>query len=718
MLQLSGAGKRFGHKLLFEELNWLVTPNERTGLVGGNGTGKSTLLKILGGFEGLDYGQRTLVKGMTIGYLPQDGLAMRGKTVFEECLSVFDELREMEKEAEDLTHVLSDADPKSKEYAAAADRYSEIADHLHAHDIYTLDAQVGAVLGGLGFSKEDWERKTEEFSGGWQMRIALAKLLLQKPSLLLLDEPTNHLDIESRNWLEEYLNGYENAFILISHDRYFLDMTVKKIVEVWNKRMHVYHGNYEKYLTLKEERRTQLMAAYKNQRDRIEALESFINRFRAQATKAKQVQSRVKELEKIERIEVPEEEATIHFSFPQPIASGRTVVEVTNLCKDFPTPDGGTKRVLENLNFTIERGDRVALVGANGAGKSTLIRLLSDLDKPTSGQIKLGHNVLPDYFAQDQYKVLDHNNEMLDDITGANPKVDVVTLRSLLGCFMFSGDDVFKKLGVLSGGERNRYAMAKMLVSPSNFLMLDEPTNHLDLRAKDVLLDAIKNFNGTVLFVSHDRYFIDGLATRVFEVENKRVHIYPGNYEDYMFRKSGGSVAHAGTASKILGSENSSNAKVDAATGMIKPVKQTGAAEAKAPAAKEPAASAAQVKAVVIDGGFDDAPFVSAAEPAGANSTHEIEGSLAAVVPTPKSNVKKLNPIKLKLLEDRVGALEDELADLELRIAAAVGQQGFFTNAEAARTLAAEIEGLREQHAARTTQWEELAMQLEEQVTA
>jgi ATP-binding cassette subfamily F protein 3 len=427
-----------------------------------------------------------------------------------------------------LTHTLSTADPKSREYSAAADRYSDIADHLHVHDIYTLDSQVGAVLSGLGFNKEDWERKTEEFSGGWQMRIALAKLLLQKPSLLLLDEPTNHLDLESRNWLESYLHDYPNAYILISHDRYFLDVTVSKTVEIWNKRMQVYHGNYEKYVQQKEERRTQLMAAYKNQRDRIEALEAFINRFRYQATKAKQVQSRIKELEKIERIEVPEEEATIHFTIPQPPASGRTVIEVSHLSKDYPMPpvDGrppGVKHVLiEDVSFQIDRGDRIALVGANGAGKSTLIRLLSSLEPPTSGQVRLGHNVLADYFAQDQYKVLDPNAQMLDDINaGIAPKVPVVELRSLLGCFMFSGDDVFKTLGVLSGGERNRYAMAKMLVSPANMLLLDEPTNHLDLRAKDVLLEAIANFTGTVLFVSHDRYFIDGLATRVFEVEDR-----------------------------------------------------------------------------------------------------------------------------------------------------------------------------------------------------
>ncbi len=696
MLQLSGAGKRFGQKLLFDELSWLITPNERTGLVGGNGTGKSTLLKMIAGVEGLDYGQRTLIKGTTIGYLPQDGLALSGRSVFDECLSVFDELHEMERESERLTHVLSDADPKSKEYAQAADRYSEIADLLHAHDIYSLDSQVGAVLGGLGFSKEDWERRTEEFSGGWQMRIALAKLLLQKPSVLLLDEPTNHLDLESRNWLEEYLGTYENAFILISHDRYFLDQTVNKTVEVWNKRMHVYHGNYSKYLTLKDERRTQLISAYKNQRERIEALEAFINRFRAQATKAKQVQSRIKELEKIERIEIPDEEATIHFTFPQPPASGRTVLDVRNLTKHYTNRDGSPKVILEDVSFTIDRGDRIALVGVNGAGKSTLLRMLSGQEAPTAGEIKAGHNVLSDFFAQDQYKVLDGAAEMLGDITGANPRVDVVTLRSLLGCFMFSGDDVFKKLGVLSGGERNRYALAKMLVSPANFLLLDEPTNHLDMRAKDVLLDAIRNFSGTVLFVSHDRYFIDGLATRVFEVEEKRVHIYPGNYEDYTFRKSGGIPTNTGELAAKLGQDESTGGSIDPATGMFRAVKQVGL--------KEPE---------VVE-----SPTVFMEGDPNSDSTHELEGSLAPVTAAPKIAAKKLNPIKLKQMEDRVTAVERELSDLDVRIATAEQQQANYTTAEAAKKIAAELDLLREQQVTRSAEWEELAMQLEEQLTA
>lgn len=701
MLQLSSAGKRFGHKLLFDDVNWLITPNERTGLVGGNGTGKSTLLKVLAGFEGLDYGQRTHTRGMTLGYLPQDGLALSGRTVFEECLSVFDDLRTLEREYEQLMHTMSDADPKSKEYTVAADRFSEIGDLLHAHDIYTLDAQVGAVLGGLGFSKEDWERRTEEFSGGWQMRIALAKLLLQKPSLLLLDEPTNHLDLESRNWLEEYLQTYENAFILISHDRYFLDQTVSKTVEVWNKRMHVYHGNYSKYLTLKDERRTQLMSAYKNQRERIEDLEAFINRFRYQATKAKQVQSRIKELDKIERIEVPEDEATIHFTFPQPIASGRTVLDIKGLTKHYPSPSGGLKRVLDNVEFTVDRGDRIALVGVNGAGKSTLLRMLAGLEAPTSGTVKLGHNVVADYFAQDQYKVLKPEAQMLDDITGSNPRVDVVTLRSLLGCFMFTGDDVFKRLGVLSGGERNRYALAKMLVSPANFLLLDEPTNHLDMRAKDVLLEAVHNFTGTVLFVSHDRYFIDGLATRVFEVEERRVHIYPGNYEDYMHRKTGGMPASTSEFAARIKMDSSTGGSIDAATGMFKPVKQVGKGAEPPSIPKNPLPAPEEVMAF---------------EPV--ESTHEPNGSLAPVRPTPKSLAKRLNPLKLKQIEERVEAIEEELPELEARISQAEQQQSVFTNADSARALAAELTAMRERQALLTTEWEELATQLEEQTTA
>jgi ATP-binding cassette subfamily F protein 3 len=545
MIQLSSAGKRYGHKLLFEGADWMITPRDRIGLVGANGTGKSTLMKIFAGIETLDYGSISTAKGISAGYLPQDGLALSGRTVFAECMAVFSELREMEQEMEALTARMPELDQSSPEYSQVAERYQRIEHEFRTRDGYAIEAQVGSVLMGLGFRKEDWHRRTEEFSGGWQMRIALAKLLLQEPNLLLLDEPTNHLDLEARNWLEEYLTHYPNAFVLISHDRYFLDVTVNKIAEIWNKRIQLYPGNYEKYLASKTQRMEQLEAAYRNQRERIEQLEVFINRFRYQATKAKQVQSRIKELEKIERIELPEEEKVIHFSFQQPKPSGRIVAEFIDVAKSY-----GEKEVFRNVSFMIERGDRIALVGVNGAGKSTLIKLLAETEPLTSGQYRLGHNVLPDYFAQDQYKELNPDARILDDIGELSPRSTQTELRSLLGCFLFSADDVFKRIGVLSGGERNRYALLRMLLHPANFLLLDEPTNHLDMRAKDVLLKALMDYTGTVVFVSHDRYFIDKLATRVFEVGDGRVEVYPGNYEDYRWRKEGGAEKLQETVSR------------------------------------------------------------------------------------------------------------------------------------------------------------------------
>jgi ATP-binding cassette subfamily F protein 3 len=656
MLQLTDAGKRFGPRLLFQNANWLITPGEKTALVGANGTGKSTLLKTLAGLESLDYGSLDRAKAATVGYLPQDGLALAGRTVFDECLSVFDEIRAIERELEALSHQLADLDPATSEYAAAAARFSHLDAQFRAHDGYALDSQVGAVLDGLGFRKQDWARQTGEFSGGWQMRIALAKLLLAKPSLLLLDEPTNHLDLETRNWLETYLRTYPNGYILISHDRYFLDVTVNKIVEIWNKGLHFYSGNYEKYLKQKAERRAQLESAFRNQRDHIDHLEAFINRFRYQATKAKQVQSRIKELEKIERIEIPEDEPAIHFTFPQPPASGRTVVEVRDLAKRY-----GEKQVLSGVNFTIDRGDRIALVGVNGAGKSTLVRMLSGAEAPSSGSLKLGHNVLAEHFAQDQYKVLDPAARMLDDLSATAPRVPTAELRGLLGCFLFSGDDVFKPLGVLSGGERNRYALARILLSPANFLLLDEPTNHLDLRAKDVLLEAIRNFTGTVVFVSHDRYFIDALATRVFEVGDGQVHVFPGNYEDYNRRKQG-------LADPVSAAHPSSN-------GHPAPLKPT-----------EPS-------------------------PHPAPETDSAKNGAAA-----KS--RRLNPIKLRQMQDRLAFVEEEIPRLESSIAHTEHSLASFVSADETQRLSTLLASLREQHATLQAEWEDLMLQLEEQPTA
>jgi ATP-binding cassette subfamily F protein 3 len=658
MLSLQNAGKRFGPRILFLEANWLIRAREKTALVGANGTGKSTLMKVLCGLESLDYGQLQQTRGMSIGYLPQEGLALTGRTVFEECLTVFDELREMASEVERLAGQLSVLDHQGVEYEAAAERYSMLQERFQALDGYALDAQVGGVLTGLGFSKEDWARQTDEFSGGWQMRIALAKLLLAKPNLLLLDEPTNHLDLETRNWLEDYLKNYPFGYILISHDRYFLDVTIDRTVEIWNKRLNIYQGNYTKYLSQKDERRTQLQAAYSNQRQQIEHLEAFINRFRAQATKAKQVQSRIKELEKIERIEIPEEEPVIHFRFPQPPPSGRMVAEADELSKSY-----GQKLVLDKVRFGIERGDRVALVGVNGAGKSTLIKLLIGEEAPTGGAIKLGHNVISEYFAQDQYKVLDPDARMLDDISRAALKVPDSELRALLGCFLFRGDDVFKPLGVLSGGERNRFALARILVSPSNFLLLDEPTNHLDMRAKDVLLDAIAAFSGTVVFVSHDRYFIDRLATRVLEVEGGTVTSHEGNYEDYLRWKSA-------QALNTIDSEGGG--------GFNPRMRPTESARASAP----------EKSGQIV---FEDESSSQSAN----------------------NRPRRLNPIKQKQMEERCAFLEEEVPRIEAGINHTEEQLGVYVSAAETQRLTTLAEELRAQLEAFTAEWEELMMQLD-----
>src|SRR5712671_4462681 len=602
MIQLTAAGKRFGPKVLFQELDWLITPHDRVGLVGANGTGKTTLLKILAGTESLDYGTVTQQRGIQSGYLPQDGLSLSGRSVFAECLSVFEQVHQMQREQEDLARRMAEVDHASAEYQQIAERFHRIQAEMQARDGYTIEAEVGTVLNGLGFRKEDWGRRTEEFSGGWQMRIALAKLLLQKPNLLLLDEPTNHLDLETRNWLEQYLVNYPHAYVLISHDRYFLDVTVKKTAEIWNKQVFFYSGNYEKYLAQKAERRAQLEAAYSNQKEKIDQLEAFINRFRYQATKAKQVQSRIKELERMVKIEVPPDEKAIHFSFPQPRPSGRMVAEAKGLGKSY-----GPKQVFSGASFVIERGDRIALVGVNGAGKSTLIKLLAGSEQATSGELRLGHNADVDYFAQDQYKALDTQARMLDDLFEAAPRSTQTELRSLLGCFLFSEDDVFKTIGVLSGGERNRYALARMLLHPSNFLLLDEPTNHLDLRAKDVLLDSLQKFTGTVVFVSHDRYFIDKLATRVFEIGNERVEVFPGNYEDYLWRKEG--------------------------KGSAPP----------------------------------DGSHMSTDSPASTNTAVQTNHH-GAEKPEPETKQKRLNPIKLKQMKERLVELEEEIARLEAAI--------------------------------------------------
>ena len=444
----------------------------------------------------------------------------------------FEPVLAMKAELHDLEGRLGDTSVSEADHDALLARYSELQDCFRAADGYSLDLKVATVLRGLGFAQEDFDRPTETFSGGWQMRIALAKLLLGRPTLLLLDEPTNHLDLEARNWLEEYLAEYPHSVILVSHDRFFLDAVVTRITEIGLRALTDYPGNYSRYLKERDERLERLRDAKRRQDEEVARVKAFIDRFRYQATKASQVQSRVKMLEKVVPIEIPPERKRVHFTFPACAKSGRSAIELSQASKRY-----GDKVVFGSVDLLIERGDRLALVGPNGAGKSTLMRLLSGVEPPDTGSRAEGHQVVSQYFAQDEAARLDPTLTVYETLESGSPTNLVPAIRNILGGFLFSGDDVYKRAGVLSGGERTRLAVARMLLRPSNTLLLDEPTNHLDLDSKDVLLEALEDFGGTLIFVSHDRYFVDRLATKIVEVGGGGILVYPGTYEEFRWSK-------------------------------------------------------------------------------------------------------------------------------------------------------------------------------------
>ena len=532
MIQLSDVTKSFGDRVLFGHVTWQIGDGERVGLCGPNGAGKTTLLKMLAGLDEPDSGNIIRPAGLTVGYLPQDGLSHSGRTVFEEASSAFQPLLDMKAEMHDIEHKLGDASVPQDEHDAMLARYAELQDRFRLDEGYSIDLRIASVLRGLGFSSEDGDRPCETFSGGWQMRIALAKLLLGRPNLLLLDEPTNHLDLEARNWLEEYLGSYPYAVILVSHDRYFLDAVVTRITDVHLRKLTDYVGNYSKYVEQRDAMLQRLRQAKREQDEEVARVKMFIDRFRYQATKAAQVQSRIKLLEKVVPIEVPPERKRIHFRFPACPKSGRTVMEVKGASKAY-----GALKVFERVDLHIERGDRIALVGPNGAGKSTLMRLLSGEEAPDTGQRTLGHQVVMEYFAQDEATRLEPTLTVYETLETGSPAGMVPAIRNLLGGFLFSGDDIYKKAGVLSGGERTRLAVARMLLRPSNTLLLDEPTNHLDLDSKDVLLDALEDYGGTLIIVSHDRYFVEKLATKIIEIGHGQALVYPGTYKEFLWHK-------------------------------------------------------------------------------------------------------------------------------------------------------------------------------------
>lgn len=533
MLSVSDVTVQFGSKKLFENLSFIVNLKDRIGLVGSNGAGKSTLLKIINGQIESDKGEIAVSKHTTVGYLPQDGITFLGKTIYEEVYSgvgdisaLKDEIDQIHKELE--TH----PDHTSDEYMDLVETYGELQHKFELLDGFKIKSNIEKILEGLGFHSKDFDRLTDEFSGGWQMRIALAKLLLKQPSVLLLDEPTNHLDIESLIWVENFLKAYEGAIVLVSHDRKFLDTISNKTIEIYAGKVTIYKGNYSYYVSERDIRKELLFKSYENQQKYLKQQERFITRFRSKASKATSVQSRVKMLDKIERIEIEDEETAIHFNFPPATHSGRKVFELKNVSKSY-----GDNLVLKGLDLEIERGEKIGLVGVNGAGKSTLARIIRGTEDIQEGVRKLGFQVDLEYYSQHQADTLDPATDVLATLDAVATGDVRKQLRTILGSFLFRGDDVFKMVGVLSGGEKSRLALARMLLKASNFLILDEPTNHLDMNSKLVLMEALRNYAGTILIISHDREFLDGIVTKIIEVKDKNIKTYLGNCTYYLDKK-------------------------------------------------------------------------------------------------------------------------------------------------------------------------------------
>jgi ATP-binding cassette subfamily F protein 3 len=532
MLSLDHISVQFGGRYLFDNLSLMVGPHDRIGLVGSNGAGKTTLLKIIASLSQAESGTVSKAHYVTAGYLPQDGVTAIGKTLYKEVETAFENILLVQQELEEAHALLSTQDTASQEYMETLEIYGELQHKLEDLDAFRMQSKIERVLMGLGFSVPDLERQTDEFSGGWQMRIELAKLLLKEPSVLLLDEPTNHLDIESLQWLEEYLHQYNGAIILVSHDRAFLDSITARTFALSLGKMEEYAGNYSFYEKERVIRKELVMNAYKNQQQQLKQTQQFVDRFRYKATKARQVQSRIKQMEKLDLIEIEDEEQEIHFHFPQPQQSGRVVMELKNLQKSY-----GTHKVFSGLNYTIERGDRIAVVGVNGAGKSTFSRIVAGVEPFNGGERVPGYNTIVSYFAQHQAEELDMSKEVLQIVDEVATGEVRTKLRTILGSFLFRGDDVFKKVKVLSGGEKSRLALSKMLLLPSNFLIMDEPTNHLDMRSKKVLQEALAEFNGTYLIVSHDRAFLDPIVNKVLEFSHGGIRTFLGNVSDYLTKK-------------------------------------------------------------------------------------------------------------------------------------------------------------------------------------
>ncbi len=531
MITLNHVQKQFGSKIIFKDCSIQIGVRDRVGLIGPNGSGKTTLFRMILGEESIDEGEILIAKGVKIGYLPQEVIFFKGNTVLEEVSKSLTSITSLQDKMTILEEELSSMeDPKEqerlvKEYGKLQERYTLLGG-------YGLEAEAKRLLQGLGFKERDFDRFTDELSGGWLMRIALAKILLQSPDLLLLDEPTNHLDLISLIWLEDFLINYPGAMVIVSHDRVFLNHLIGRIAEIEAQKIDLYHGDYDHYLEEKEARRKILESTYKTQQRKIEQTERFIERFRAKNTKSSQVQSRIKMLEKIERVKLSENKKEIRFHFPAPKRSGHKVVEIKNLHKSY-----GETVVYQGIDLNLYRGDKVALVGPNGAGKSTLLKILAGVLDFEEGDIVLGKDITSAYFAQHQFDILRPENTVFEELLSIATDESQAELRTLLGTFLFSGDEIEKKVSVLSGGEKSRLILAKMLLKPANFLLFDEPTSHLDIPSRNVLEMALKQFQGTICLITHDRHLINEIANKIIEIDKGIPHLYPGSYDYYLYKK-------------------------------------------------------------------------------------------------------------------------------------------------------------------------------------
>jgi len=697
MIQLEQISKSFGGQVLFRDLTWHITRGQRVGLVGPNGAGKTTLCRILTGDIEVDSGEIRRAKSVTIGYLPQEVTSARDGTVLAHVLTAFPEVQRLEQELEHLASEMAEGETSED----LMRRYGDVQHQYEVLGGYNLEARAKAILGGLGFAPEDFHAPLTRFSGGWRMRVALGRLLLQAPDLLLLDEPTNHLDLESLRWLEEFLAAYEGTVLIISHDRYFLNRVVDRIAELELGRFALYAGDYDDYQGQKLARQEQIEAAQRQQAEQIEKMERFIRKFRYKATKARQVQSRIRMLDKMERVEVIRVPKRIHFRMPQPPRSGATVCELRRVRKAY-----GDKVVYAGVDFRLTRGDRVALVGANGAGKSTLLKISAGVLPFEAGDRVVGHNVSIHYYAQHQLDALDPRNTVLGELASVADMEMQPRLRAILGAFLFSEDEVEKPVAVLSGGEKSRLALAKMLLRPANLLCLDEPTNHLDVTAREVLEEALEQFDGTMLFISHDRYFINRIATKVVEVRDGRLWEYAGDYDYYLEKRE---ESREPTPPRCADSAPSRWAERG----------RSGAAESRERGGDAPRPRAAVMVASgnrrpALAGpakGFipDPRPQAPDARRTALKARSREERKVEAEARQRKSRAIAPLKARLKELEAEIATTETRIRDLNDQMA----NPDLYRDGEKARDVAHERKALEEQAAFLYSKWEELAIRLE-----